>query len=126
VSRRAVEDDEITGCPIPSGSVVAVSPYAMHRSPRYWDTPEVFEPERFAPGAAATRPAATYIPFGAGPHRCIGESLAMMEGVLILAMVARRCRLELVEADEIAPKPGWVLPPSTPVMMRAEFRPLPA
>jgi len=121
VSRRAVENDEISGCPIPAGSVVAVSPYAMHHSPRYWADPESFDPERFAPGAAASRPPATYIPFGAGPHRCIGESLAMMEGVLILATVARRCRFELLDGS-VTPKPGWVLPPATAVMMRPRFR----
>src|SRR5439155_19411428 len=50
VSRRAVADDEITGCPIPAGSVVAGSPYAIHHSARYGESPDRVHPERLAPG----------------------------------------------------------------------------
>jgi cytochrome P450 len=68
----------------------------MHRDPRFFPDPERFDPERWTPEAKAARPQFSYFPFGGGPRRCIGESFAWMEAVLILATLARRWRLRLI------------------------------
>jgi cytochrome P450 len=53
--------------------------YAVHRHEQFWDQPDVFDPDRFAPESANARDRYVYLPFGAGPRTCIGMSFAQME-----------------------------------------------
>ena len=110
-NRSVVEDDEICGYHIPRNSVVAISPYAMQRDPRFWEEPEVFDPQRFAPGQGEDRPNYAYFPFGGGPHQCIGKGFALMEATLVLAAVAQRYRLVLHAGQHIEPLPQITLRP---------------
>ncbi|WP_432495116.1 cytochrome P450 [Kineococcus gypseus] len=85
VTRRALEDDVLAGVPVPAGTLVIVSTWALHRHPAVWPSPEQFRPERFLD--AGRRDA--YVPFGAGPRQCIGRDLALVEEVLVLAALLR-------------------------------------
>jgi cytochrome P450 len=93
--RCAVEDDIVGGYLIPKGTSVLISPYVMHRHPKYWDGPLRFEPERFSAAEAAKRPQYAYLPFGGGPRRCVGMRFAFMAVPLILATLSRSYRLRL-------------------------------
>ena len=108
-NRQAVADDEIWGYHIPAGAVVGISPYVMHHLPAYWPEAERFNPQRFAPDAAHERPRFAYMPFGGGPHQCIGNSFALMEATLILASVAQRYRLRLPTGAVVTPQPKATL-----------------
>ena len=106
-NRQAIAEDEILGHRIPAGSFVSLSPYVLHRHPNYWDHPDAFDPERFAPGRTNGRPRFAYFPFGGGPRQCIGQSMALVEAQLVLATVLGRCRLrptsdEPAEAEALA------------------------
>jgi cytochrome P450 len=101
ISRKAEQDDEIGGYPIPAGTVVSLSPYVMHRHPGFWQSPEVFDPERFSPSQTESRPAYAYFPFGGGPRLCIGRDFAMQEALLILATVAQRFELHLLPGHPV-------------------------
>jgi cytochrome P450 len=125
-SRRATREDCLADRTIPEGSTVCVSPYAMHRNESYWKEPERFDPDRFDRTEVAERPGTVYIPFGAGPHRCIGEALATIEAPLVIATMARHCRLDPVDDAVIEPNPGWVLTPRGPVRMRPTFHRAPS
>ena len=103
--RAAQVDDEIDGHRIPAGSDVIVSPYLMHRHPRYWLDPERFVPERFDRTRAAERPRYSYLPFGAGPRVCIGSSLAMMEAAFVLSTVVRRLELRKLPGRPVVAEP---------------------
>jgi cytochrome P450 len=96
-TRQATADTEINGYLIPQDGLVFISPYALHRLPQYYPDPERFEPERFNPEREKELPRYAYIPFGAGPHVCIGNSFAMMEAQLLLATIAQRFRLALLQ-----------------------------
>jgi cytochrome P450 len=109
ISRKAVADDVVGGCRIPTGAAVVVSPYLMHRHPAYWKDPERFDPERFALEGAADRSDHAYLPFGTGQHACIGAHLAMLEGQLILATVAQRYKLGLAQQTVVEPEPALTL-----------------
>jgi len=109
MERRVVADDELGGYAIPARSMLLISPFVLHRHPRYWDDPERFDPLRFSPRQAAERPKHTYIPFGSGPHQCIGRFMAPMVARLILAMVVQRFRLKPVSAESPLPLPGITL-----------------
>ena len=111
--RQATAPDVIGGYAVDRGAIVAVCPYVLHRHPLYWDNPEGFDPERFTPERSAGRPRYAYVPFGAGPRTCIGNHFAMMEAQIILAMVAREYRLDLVSAHDVVLDPVITLRPKT-------------
>lgn len=98
VPRHAAEDSELAGYPIEAGTAVLCSTYLVHHDPHAWDQPERFDPERFAEGSSQPRNRFAYMPFGLGPHMCVGLHLAMLEGPLAIA--------RLLQRFEIAPLPG--------------------
>src|SRR5256714_2172070 len=122
IGRLSLEDHEVGGYLIPRGSLVLISQYVMHRDPRFFPCPEVFDPARFAPEARGERPQFAYFPFGGGPRRCIGEGFAWTEGVLMLAALARRWRLRLAPGQTVEPQPRITLRPKGRVPMRLESR----
>jgi len=75
--RTAKESVEFDGYSIPKNTVIMISPYILHRDKTVWPSPETFDPERFL-GGAEIHPY-RYMPFGQGPHICIGNRLAMTE-----------------------------------------------
>ncbi|MCB1744666.1 MAG: cytochrome P450 [Gammaproteobacteria bacterium] len=89
-SRKALADDSLGGYHVPKGTELLVTPYLTHRHPGWWREPERFDPTRFEPGARAARDRFAFLPFSAGPRRCIGDGLAMLEMQLHLAMVVPR------------------------------------
>jgi cytochrome P450 len=102
--REALEPVELGGYPVAKGDWVYLFAWVTQRDPRFFEEPEKFDPERFAPGRAEKIPPYAYFPFGGGPHVCIGNTFAQMEMALIVATVLQRYRLEL------APDQGPVEP----------------
>lgn len=102
--REALEDDELDSYHVPAGSLMLLCPYITHRHPDLWEQPDEFTPEHFSQEHEAARPPYVYYPFGAGPRTCLGIHFAMLEGQLILAMVAQRYRLRSIPG--FAPKPA--------------------
>ena len=111
LSRTPRENDAIGGYHIPAGAVVILSPYITHRHPDVWEEPDRFDPERFTAERMAARPRFAYFPFAGGPRQCIGNSFAMMEAQLVLATVAQRFRLDLVDGHRVTPEPLVTLRP---------------
>jgi cytochrome P450 len=93
--RHAVADDVIGGYDVPAGASVYVNLLTLHRHPDYWPDPARFDPDRFAPSVAATRPRNAYIPFGIGPRACLGKLFALTELQIVLAMVVQRFDLKI-------------------------------
>jgi cytochrome P450 len=106
MSRTPLVDDEIGGYAIPSGAMVFVCPYVTHRHPDFWENPEGFTPDRFAPERSVGRHRWAYFPFGGGPRKCIGDIFGLMETQLVVAMVAQRYRLDLVPGHPVIPQPA--------------------
>ncbi len=121
VSRLAMEDVDLGGWRVPRGAVVAVSQAVMHRDSRFWPDPDRFDPMRFTPEARLARPKFAYFPFGGGPRICIGEGFAWMEGVLILATIARRWSMELLSRD-VEPQASITLRPRGGIRVRLAAR----
>jgi cytochrome P450 len=121
VSRMAIEDVTISNdsgsYTIPKGSTIAVSTFVMHRDAKYFSNPEQFTPERFSKERAAEIPRYAYLPFGAGPRICIGNSFAMMQARLILATVLQHYTLGLVPGQHIVPKQLFTTRPSKAIKM---------
>jgi cytochrome P450 len=83
---------------VPAGANLTVSPYITHRLPELYSNPQRFTPERWATVNPGTY---EYIPFGAGPHMCIGSTFALMEIKIVLAMLLQRYRLALAPGARV-------------------------
>lgn len=120
-TRAAISDDEVGGVRVPRGATVVIPAYLLHRNPRLWENPEGFDPERFMPGAAGpARPRLAFMPFGAGRRICVGQGFALLEGVLLAAMLTQRLRFDLAPAVKIQSDVAITLRPrdGMPMVMR--------
>lgn len=122
IEREAVADDAFGPWRIPARTIVAASPWTLHRQPQWWPNPEGFDPDRFLPEAAASRPRYAYIPFGLGPRVCIGAGFAMMEAKLILSVLLPRFDADLVSAQPLELEPSITLRPKDGSPMRVSPR----
>jgi cytochrome P450 len=123
IGREITVDAEVGGKTFPKGTQFLIIPWVTHRDPRWFDQPESFKPERWANDLAKTLPKGVYIPFGDGPRVCVGNHFAMMEAVLLLASIARRCRFESTSNAQLDLIPSITLRPKTGVVMNLRARP---
>jgi cytochrome P450 len=112
-NRIAARDLEFGGYRLPAGARVVYSIYLTHRQPENWPEPERFDPDRFLPEVAKTRPPYSYVPFGSGPRMCIGAAFAQVESKIVLARLLQRTRFTLAESRvhahmgaTLEPRPG--------------------
>ena len=122
LSRRALGADVLAGFEIPAGADVLLSPYLLHRHPRFWPDPDAFKPERFASENEAERSRFAYMPFAAGPRHCIGETFALYEMLMHLYKVARRYRLTYLPTEPVELEAQINLRTKNPLYMRLERR----
>jgi len=122
IGREAQEDCQVGGVPVPAGTTLFLSPWLLHRDPRWFEAPGEFRPERWLDGLSARLPRCAYLPFGGGPRVCIGQSFALTEAVLVLAAVSRRFSLTLDPDLVLEPFPSITLRPRSGVWMRIAER----
>jgi cytochrome P450 len=96
---------------IAPGTFIYVPIYAVHRHEEFWEQPDLFDPDRFAPERVKARDRYVYLPFGAGPRTCIGMSFAQMEATAVMAVLLSSLQLRL--------RPGYVPQPK----LRGTLRP---
>lgn len=102
VGRRVKTEYAIGDFTVPPKAILMMSPWVVHRDPRWFPDPDQFSPERWASSQGDDRPKFSYFPFGGGTRVCIGERFAWMEGVLLLATVAQKWRFKLVPSHPVA------------------------
>jgi cytochrome P450 len=122
IPRQTVADTEIGGVPIKAGSQVLVSPYTTHRLAEFWQRPLVFDPERWAPERNERRHRYAFIPFGAGPHSCLGQHLFYLKAPLVVANLLSRYHLTLTNPQRLTPVPGASARPKEKLMLKLELR----
>jgi cytochrome P450 len=115
--REALEDDAIQGFAVPRGTVIVLFQYLTHRHPDFWEDPDAFVPERFTPERIAAQHRFAHIPFGAGPHTCIGQPMALIGGPLALAALAQRFRVELPSDRLPRPSGTFFVRPAEPIQV---------
>jgi cytochrome P450 len=103
IGRKAVAECELGGYRLPAGSNIFILQWRTQRDPRFFPDPERFDPERWRedPVRSGKLPRFAYFPFGGGPRVCVGASFAMMEAMLLLAMVQQEYHLEIVPGHPI-------------------------
>lgn len=122
IARTVVEPYGAFGMTFPRNALLLTSQWITHRDPRWYSDPLRFDPERWTAQARAARPRFSYFPFGAGPRQCIGESFAWMEGVLLLASIARKWRFSIVPETHVELLPVITLRPKFGMRLRITRR----
>jgi cytochrome P450 len=117
VDRMALADDRAGDVAIPQGSTVVVFIYGVHHSPRYWENPERFNPERFAKANEKLHTPFTHLPFGAGPRGCIGGNYATLQILMILSVLLRKYDLRLGPGQSVEARPMVILRPKHGIRM---------
>ncbi|XP_077521045.1 cytochrome P450 4V2-like isoform X2 [Amblyomma americanum] len=122
ISRTCKEPFTIGGTTLPKGSVIQIATYILHRDPAVFPKPEEFHPERFFPENSKGRHPYAYVPFSAGPRKCIGQKFAMAEEKIVVANILRRFWVQsLDQRDQVALSWEIVLRPRTG--LRIKFMP---
>ena len=125
VARRNPNPWSLGNYIFPSGSFIFVSQYLMQRDPRFFSDPERFDPDRWTPQTAAQRPKYSYFPFGGGPRQCIGEGLAWLIGLLVIATIGQRWQFALAPRQKIELEPLITLRPKYGIRMIIKRRSTP-
>ena len=108
LSREALEDTDLAGYFVPRGTLVLVTPDAVHENPAVWRNPRTFDPERFTPERAEDKSHRfAWFPFGGGVHKCIGLYFAQMEIKTMMHNLLRRCEWTVPDTYE------WKVNPRT-------------
>ncbi|SMC59988.1 cytochrome P450 [Kibdelosporangium aridum] len=90
LTRMTTKDSMLGGVHIPAGSTVIYSPFLLGNRSDLFDDPDRFDPDRHA-----KRPVkGSFVPFGEGPRKCIGDTFTMVEAPLVLALIAAKWRVE--------------------------------
>lgn len=94
-------DTRLAGYDIPKGTTVGGSFTLLHRDPRWWANPDVFDPTHFTDAdQVKARPKAAFIPFGIGQHQCVGIAMAYMNATFLTSLILQRYRIELPDGWE--------------------------
>ncbi|XP_040594560.1 cytochrome P450 4F4 isoform X3 [Mesocricetus auratus] len=120
ISRCCTQDIGLPdGRVIPKGVVCIINIFATHHNPTVWPDPEVYDPFRFDPENVKDRSPLAFIPFSAGPRNCIGQTFAMNEMKVALALTLLRFRV-LPDDKEPHRKPELILRAEGGLWLRVE------
>ncbi|KAM9244248.1 cytochrome P450 4F2-like isoform 5-T5 [Dugong dugon] len=104
---------------IPKGVICLISIFGTHHNPSVWPNPEVYDPFRFNLENTQKRSPLAFIPFSAGPRNCIGQTFAMTEMKVVLALTLLRFRV-LPDDTEPRRKPELILRAEGGLWLRLE------
>ncbi|XP_004872591.1 cytochrome P450 4F6-like isoform X1 [Heterocephalus glaber] len=120
ISRCCAQDVALPdGRVIPKGTTCGISIFGIHHNPSVWPDPEVYDPFRFDPENPQKRSPLAFIPFSAGSRNCIGQTFAMAEMKVALALTLLRFRV-LPDYTEPRRKPELILRAEGGLWLRVE------
>jgi len=120
--REALEDYPLNGCVAPTGAIVLMCQYLMHRNERFFPEPLRFRPERWTDEFRERLPKFAYFPFGGGSRQCVGDRFGFMEAALVLATIAKRWRAQLEPGFPVVEHPALTLRPKYGLRMIVHAR----
>lgn len=81
-------------CDIEPGNLVFISASSLHMDRKFWDSPEIYDPDRFGIGESRVGDNYTFLPFGAGPRMCVGQRMGLMTVKLGIAKLVNSFSIE--------------------------------
>ena len=115
--RVALREATVGGRRLRKGALVMIAPWTLQRHSKWWPDPHAFKPERFLPEQESVLVQGAYMPFGQGPHTCVGAGFAQTESVLILAEFVRRFDWLLEPGQTVRPAARMTTRPADQVML---------
>jgi cytochrome P450 len=100
IGRKLKADEIFEGYLLKSGAQLQTGIIALQRNPKYWSDPDSFKPERFLGENAEPAVKQAFMPFGAGPRKCIGSVFAMLEMQTAIYAILKDYRLSRVAGAE--------------------------
>lgn len=122
IGRRSTADEDFEGYLIQKDSELQTCILALHRNAKYWSDPDTFKPERFLGENPEPSAKQAYMPFGAGPRRCIGNIFALMEMQIAIAKILMKYRLRTQHTEE--PELEYLFTVRLKQPLPVEFEPL--
>jgi cytochrome P450 len=122
LGREAIADCTIGDVPVRKGQTIFMSPWVMHRDPRYFPDPDTFAPARWTDAFERALPRFAYFPFGGGPRYCIGQTFATAEAILLLATLCQQFAFAPDPTFSLELWPSITLRPRNGVRVRAQRR----
>ncbi|XP_034020066.1 steroid 17-alpha-hydroxylase/17,20 lyase [Thalassophryne amazonica] len=116
IPHTAVTNSSIGGHTISCGTRVLVNMWSIHHDAGLWDKPDLFNPDRFLGDHGQRVMPSCFMPFGAGPRVCVGESLARLELFLFLSSLLQRMSFHV---------PSGTAPPNLQGQLGVVLQPLP-
>lgn len=120
--RKPMEPVTIDGYRVDTDSVIFLPIWLLHHDEAYFDDPMTFRPERWDGTLEPNLPQHAYMPFGAGPHRCIGERFGKMELKIVLPMIANRFELDYVGEEPLEFTSSLIAEPKNEMLMELTAR----
>ena len=120
--RVALREATVAGRRLRKGALVMIAPWTLQRHSKWWSDPHAFQPERFLPENESALTPGAYIPFGQGPHTCVGAGFAQTESVLILAELVRDFDWVLQPGQTVRPAARMTTRPANQIMLHVAHR----
>ncbi len=119
--RVAMRSGHIGRYRVKKGALLMIAPWTLHRHEAYWSNPDAFDPDRFMPDREADIVPNAYIPFGTGPHTCVGAGFAAVESALILVRLARAFDFDVLNGATVRPAARLTTRPAEQIIARVRL-----
>ncbi len=122
IPRVATEAFRFGGYEIAKNSMVVISPIHTHRMPEWWDDAGCFDPGRFSPARAEhERHSHSWVPFGGGPHMCLGFRFAELQVKAVVHQLVQRFRISILDGYEMPVQQAPISKPrdGLPILLEA-------
>jgi cytochrome P450 len=121
IPRVATESFEFGGHEVPKDSMVVISPIHTHHMSEWWDDPWRFDPARFSPERAEDeRHSHNWVPFGGGPHMCLGLRFAELQVKALMHQLLQRYRVSVADGYEMPVQQAPISKPRDGLPIRLE------
>jgi cytochrome P450 len=122
IPRVAAQATTIGTRKIKRGTMVMISPWAIHRHQKLWPNPDAFDPDRFSSMREHEIVPGSYLPFGNGPRVCVGAAFATTEATLILARLISKFSFEVEDPGRVRPIARLTTRPAEEILVRVSLK----